>query len=597
MTPLSPGPGPAPSPEWPALPGYAHEWALVDVETSGLSPSRDRVLSLAIVTLDERGSQTGEFTTLLDPGCDPGPVHVHGLTRARLAGSPTFDAIAPQVAELLAGRVMVAHNAHFDYGFLAHEFARTAADPLPVANRLCTLALNRLVAPATPDLKLAALAAHYGVRQLRAHDALDDVRVLAGILRGSLTAAARLGLALPVLPCPPRQVPRQERRSRAPKAPCPYRNPGRLAPGGPLVQGMKVAITGATRTPRAELTARSTAAGLEVMAYVSAQTSVLVTNDPATASGKLRRAASSGVPLVDEQTYVRLLADVRPGEPHSTPSDRARPAPAPKSPPPAADRPLAGRRVLVLGGTHEEASAARARVVALGASAAVNLSSGVTDVVLLAGGTSDRRMSRVTALALPTHEATWLQAPAPAPSSPQSPASASVLVRGAVIDLPDTATPWTVSATWAQATTCPVDVVAFALDAGQQVTADEDFVFYNAPEHPDGTVRLTADSLTDQSVTVDLDRLPPHIARVVVAAAIDGDTTFADVGPIEITATQDPAAPPTVRATLDAATTERTLILTDLYRRAPAWRLRAVGQGYDHPLRTLAESYGVAVTD
>ncbi len=65
---------------------YAFEWALVDVETSGLVPRRDRVLSLAVVTLGPDGRQTGEFSTLLDPGCDPGPVHVHGLTADRLRG-------------------------------------------------------------------------------------------------------------------------------------------------------------------------------------------------------------------------------------------------------------------------------------------------------------------------------------------------------------------------------------------------------------------------------------------------------------------------------------------------------------------------------
>lgn len=169
--------------KWPTLPDYFHDWALVDVETSGLRPGRDRVLSLAILTLDAHGNQTGEFSTLLNPGCDPGPVHIHGLTPARLAGAPTFEDIAPQVGALLSSRVLVAHNAQFDYDFLAHEFAHVRSW-VPVSRRLCTLALNRLAGPAIPDLKLGTLAAHYGVRQEKAHDAQDDVRVLSGILRG-----------------------------------------------------------------------------------------------------------------------------------------------------------------------------------------------------------------------------------------------------------------------------------------------------------------------------------------------------------------------------------------------------------------------------
>lgn len=604
------------SPKWPTLPDYFHDWALVDVETSGLRPGRDRVLSLAILTLDAHGNQTGEFSTLLNPGCDPGPVHVHGLTPARLAGAPTFEEIAPQVGALLSSRVLVAHNAQFDYDFLAHEFAHVRSW-VPVSRRLCTLALNRLVGPATPDLKLGTLAAHYGVRQERAHDAQDDVRVLSGILRGSLGAAEQLGLSLPLLDCPPRQ----DYKPYVPKTPCAYRNPGRLTPGGPLVQGMKVAITGDTEVSREELVARSVAAGLNMMTSVSGQTSVVVTNAPGAASGKLRCAADEGVPLVGEATYLRLLESVQPGQAKGavrqrraaeTPASAATTQPepvltvsaqrtvTPTAPTAHADQSLTGRRVLVLGGTHEAAAEARARAVALGASAAVNLSASVSDVVVLLGGEADRRMTRIAALGLRVHDADWLLAPTPVPAQSlvgNQPDTAEVLVRGAVIDLPDTGTAWTVAATWRQRTACDVDVVAFAVDAQEQVPGDEDFVFYGAPEHPDGTVRLATDGPTEQAVTVDLERLPLEIHRVVVAAAIDGAATFSDVGAIEITATCGVGAASTARATLDAATTERTMILAEIYRRGEGWRLRAVGQGYDHGLADLARGYGVDVAE
>ncbi|MHA5048177.1 TerD family protein [Streptomyces sp. SD15] len=514
-----------------------------------------------------------------------------------------------------------AHNAQFDYDFLAHEFARVRSW-VPVSRRLCTLALNRLVGPATPDLKLSTLAAHYGVRQERAHDAQDDVRVLSGILRGSLGAAEQLGLSLPLLDCPPRQ----EYKPYVPKTPCAYRNPGRLEPGKPLVQGMKVAITGDTQVSREELVARSVAAGLNMMTSVSGQTSVVVANDHSEASRKLRRAADEGVFLVDESTYLWLLENVQSGQAKGaahagtarqrraaeTPGSAttAQPAPAPSVPAQRTTAPtastatgnqaLAGRRVLVLGGTHEEAAEARARAVALGASAAVNLSASVSDIVVLPGGEADRRMSRITTLGLRVHDADWLLAatPAPTPVSPQNqPDTAEVLVRGAVIDLPDADAAWTVAATWGQHTVCDVDVVAFALDAHERVPGDEDFVFYGAPEHPDGTVRLATDGPTEQAVTAELERLPTEIRRVVIAAAIDGAATFSDVGAVEITATCGIGAAPTARATLDAATTERTMILAELYRRGDSWRLRAVGQGYDHGLADLARVYGVDVSE
>ncbi len=646
---------------------YAFEWALVDVETSGLVPRRDRVLSVAVVTLGPDGAQTGEFSTLLDPGCDPGPVHVHGLTAERLRGAPAFEQVAERIGALLEGRVLVAHNAQFDYDFLAHEFAR-ARLRLPVDRRLCTLALNRRVDPPTDDLKLGTLAAHYGVPQLKAHDALDDTRVLAGVLRASLRAAAGLDLPLPLVACPPRQDPRFA--PKPPKTPCAFRNPGRLTPGGPLVQGMKIAVTGETGTARADLMLRGVAAGLNMMGSVSRHTSALVTNDSSGGSAKARRARTEGVPVIDESAFLRLLGDVRPGTPHEgaalpetgrpshpvpalepvQPSHPAPPAPEAvpvQGPPPVQDPapapepatalspglpavpaprepdageaagpkpgtkrsakprgPLTGRRVLVLGGTHPDAVAARTRVVELGGAAAINLSAGVTDVVVLDGGHGDRRLARITALRLPVHDSAWLVAPVvtEASGAGDGRAAAHVLPRGGVVDLPlpkgrGPADRWTVTASWAQQTACEIDVVAFVLDEDEQVSFDEDFVFYGAPENPGGTVRLLSDGPTEQTVSVDLATLPPSARKVVVAAAIDGSPAFGDVGALHIVSGPGTSAAALAQATLDAATTERTMLLAEIYRRGESWRLRAVGQGYDHDLGALARGYGVDVTD
>jgi DNA polymerase-3 subunit epsilon len=98
-------------------------------------------------------------------------------------------------------------------------------------------------------------------------------------------------------------------------------------------------------------------------------------------------------------------------------------------------------------------------------------------------------------------------------------------------------------------------------------------------------------------VTVDLAALPTAARKVVIAAAIDGTTAFGTVGAIEITIAPGTSDSPLAQATLDAATTERTLLLAELYRRGPLWRVRAVGQGYDHRLATLARGFGVDVVD
>ena len=89
-------------------------WAVIDVETSGFRPGSARVISLAVLALDADGQVEQSVVSLLNPGVDPGPTHVHGLTAAMLEDQPQFADIAGDVVELLRGRTLVAHNVAFD---------------------------------------------------------------------------------------------------------------------------------------------------------------------------------------------------------------------------------------------------------------------------------------------------------------------------------------------------------------------------------------------------------------------------------------------------------------------------------------------------
>ena len=178
-------------------PASSHQWAVVDVETSGMSPSRDRILSLAVVLVNAEGAITRTMSVLLNPGVDPGPTAIHGLTTEVLAGQPEFHEVAGELAEMLAGSVFVAHNAEFDYGFVAAEAAR-AGIVLPVDKIMCTVDLARRLTLDVENFKLATLAKFWGVNQARPHDALDDARVLTGVLHHALCMAAESGVSLPI---------------------------------------------------------------------------------------------------------------------------------------------------------------------------------------------------------------------------------------------------------------------------------------------------------------------------------------------------------------------------------------------------------------
>ncbi|WP_280423546.1 TerD family protein [Nocardia carnea] len=261
---------------------------------------------------------------------------------------------------------------------------------------------------------------------------------------------------------------------------------------------------------------------------------------------------------------------------------------------------LAGRRVLVLGGPHDAAVGARKRITGLGGSAAVNMSASVSDVLALEGAQNDPRLGRALTRGLPVHGTELLDGAGPASphgADARETVEPHTMCRGQVMDLPIEAmgTEWSVRVSWTHDASYEVDVVGFLLDSGETVRHDADFVFYNQPTG-DGAW-LTADGPSEQTVQVSVEQLPQQCTTVVVAAAIDGDSvTFGTVGAIEIEITAGSESAIFARATLDAATEERALILAEVYRRGEAWRLRVVGQGYPSGLAELARSYGVDVS-
>ncbi|MCG6496787.1 DEDDh family exonuclease [Kitasatospora sp. A2-31] len=299
-------------------------FAVVDVETTGLGRS-DRVISAGVYQLDAEGDVTDHWYTLVNPERDPGPVWIHGLTREVLAGAPTFPEIAGEFAERLRDRVLVAHNALFDWNMISREFSR-AGLRAPVDQRICTMVLSRDLRLPLPNGKLASLAAHFGVQQRQAHNALDDARVLAEAFRPSLHLARSGGVPLPLQNCvavtdlgedEPVSASRSSwtgssyRQARK-RPPCPYPNPGRWEDGKPLVQGMRVAFTGDTATDRELLEDRAVEAGLHIATSVSRLTSLLVTNEPGSWSGKARKAREVGTPVVGEDAFLQLLREVAP---------------------------------------------------------------------------------------------------------------------------------------------------------------------------------------------------------------------------------------------------------------------------------------------
>ena len=267
--------------------------------------------------LDTAGRIEQSVVSLLNPGVDPGPTHVHGLTAAMLEDQPQFADIVGDVVEVLRGRTLVAHNVGFDYSFLAAE-AEIAEAELPVDSVMCTVELARRLELGIANLRLETLAAHWGVTQQRPHDAFDDALVLTGVLAAALDRACERDVWLPVHPVTRRRWPNgrvthdelRPLKVLASRMPCPYLNPGRYVLGRPLVQGMRVALAPEVGRTHEELVERILHAGLAYSDDVDRETSLVVCNESAPEQGKGYHALQLGVPVVSDAQFMASVSAV-----------------------------------------------------------------------------------------------------------------------------------------------------------------------------------------------------------------------------------------------------------------------------------------------
>ncbi|MEZ0089419.1 stress response protein SCP2 [Streptacidiphilus sp. EB129] len=135
-----------------------------------------------------------------------------------------------------------------------------------------------------------------------------------------------------------------------------------------------------------------------------------------------------------------------------------------------------------------------------------------------------------------------------------------------------------------------LDVSALLLAGSGKVRSDADMVFFNAPNGP-------GVSYSQAGIAVDTGMVPADVARIVITASLDDQhATFAGTEP---TATVRDTASGAVLATFTPPrlSQETALIVVELYRRGPEWKLRAVGQGYANGLAGIATDFGVSVDD
>ncbi|MEQ8417957.1 MAG: exonuclease domain-containing protein [Imperialibacter sp.] len=148
-------------------------YAIIDIETTGGNAQFSKITEIAIYVHD--GSQVvDEFTTLINPECNIPPfiTKLTGITNDMVEDAPRFFEVAKKIVEITEGKIFVAHNVNFDYGFVRHEFKRLGYEFK--RDTLCTVKLSRKILPGKSSYSLGNLCKSLGIEIENRHRAGGD---------------------------------------------------------------------------------------------------------------------------------------------------------------------------------------------------------------------------------------------------------------------------------------------------------------------------------------------------------------------------------------------------------------------------------------
>jgi DNA polymerase-3 subunit epsilon len=165
----------------------------VDLEATGVSVDRDRIVQIAAASIVPDGRVT-TWSSLVNPERPiPADVtNVHGITDAMVASAPTFAQLAPTATALLSGCDLAGYNIEkFDRRLLAAEFRRAGvADPTSGARSIDAYAIYMREEPRTLDGALRFYGVQDATVNRKAHEASSDVEAAVAVLVAQLTAYA-----------------------------------------------------------------------------------------------------------------------------------------------------------------------------------------------------------------------------------------------------------------------------------------------------------------------------------------------------------------------------------------------------------------------
>ena len=175
------------------------DFVAIDFETTGLSPNSPhshRVIEIGIVRFSLENGISAEYESVVNPQRDIGPFEIHRISAGEASGAPTFAEVASDVAEMLNGARLIAHNKNFDLRFLRSELDRASISYSDL-DAICTMELVGMIKPKGPR-RLTDCCELLGIEVLDAHRALNDAKMAANIAISVLNSTGFPALTNPV---------------------------------------------------------------------------------------------------------------------------------------------------------------------------------------------------------------------------------------------------------------------------------------------------------------------------------------------------------------------------------------------------------------
>ena len=329
----------------------AFPFVALTIQTTGIHPSTGRLLTVDALTLNTAGETGQEFHAVLNPGEDPGPRHLHGLSAEEIQAGQSFSMLLKPLDRLIDGRTLIVHDAPYTWGFIVAEARRamTAAArqnrarnrnrgkgrrrrfkvghvPTPVTI-VDTLATARRQSVWGTDIRLAAVARDTGLpapdptasvdraQRPEKDTSREATRLLVDLYRAQ--AAGPLSSAAPdELRADRFGLQRSHVRVDAAEAPRQHHNPGPYVPGKELIRGMEIVVAPEITEDPDTIIAALAREELNYSEKLSRETSLVVCNITTNLVGKPMHAHRKDIPLMSDVAFLAALERIEePTEP------------------------------------------------------------------------------------------------------------------------------------------------------------------------------------------------------------------------------------------------------------------------------------------